>query len=202
MPISVTRRVDASALGVSCNVDEGVQAEDGAIARPSIPRAKVGSLTLRTDNTTGELTLEAAHGVTTAVANKLDVYWAGGKRTGCVVGTVAGNVVPISGGAGDNLPVLNTAVTAMVPQKENFNTIGDNTVAIIAKADTRATIKLQTAVPAVILTINLESGDAGYSWTTAAGIANPLAGQTIASVLLSHDDGVNAREVRVVAPYN
>lgn len=76
-------------------------------------RAKTGTLTTRTDNDTGTLTMEASHGITTSAV--VDVYWSGGARYGMTVGTVSGTSVPIDGGSGDNLPIATTAITAMVP---------------------------------------------------------------------------------------
>src|SRR5687768_15260880 len=79
--------------------------------------AKTGSLTTRTSDTVGELTMTAGHLITTGA--RLDIYWTvagvNGARRGVVVGTVVVNAVPISGGAGDVLPAAATAVTAMVP---------------------------------------------------------------------------------------
>jgi hypothetical protein len=202
MPVNVSSGINASALGQTFNKDLSVAADDAIVAMPDIPRAKNGTLTVRGSNTAGTITLEASHGVTTGATNGIDVYWSGGKRYGCVVGTVSGNDVPISGGSGDNLPVLSTPIKAMVPQKENFTVVGDDAVSILAKADARAVIKLQTATPTVILTIQLESNTDGYVWTSSNGVANPLAGQTITSVLMSHEDGVSDRVVRCIVPKN
>lgn len=75
--------------------------------------AKSGSLTTRTNNSDGTLTMSTGHGITTGA--RLDLYWATGSRRGITVGTVSGNSVPISSGTGDNLPTAATAITAMVP---------------------------------------------------------------------------------------
>lgn len=93
------------------------------------PPGKRGTLTLRTNDTVGELTMEASHGI--ATGNTIYLYWAtggGGKRLAVTVGTVSGNVVPISGGTGDNLPALtdpvyvafNVAAQAMVCSPQRF----------------------------------------------------------------------------------
>ena len=74
----------------------------------ALPVGKAGTLSTRTDDNTGEATLSTGHGITDGMI--VDVYWAAGCRYGMTVGTVATNVVPIDGGAGDNLPTESTAV--------------------------------------------------------------------------------------------
>src|SRR5437870_3562372 len=70
------------------------------VIEDSIPKALPGSLTTRTDNDTGSVTVIGTNTIITG--DKVDVYWSGGQRRGMTVGTVAGQVVPIDLGAGDN----------------------------------------------------------------------------------------------------
>ncbi len=69
-----------------------------------------GTLTVRSDNTSGQVTLAAGHGVVTGIL--ADITWNAGanRRTGVLVGNVNGNNVAFSGGAGDNLPAQDTAI--------------------------------------------------------------------------------------------
>ena len=72
---------------------------------------KPGTLTTRTDDTIGVLTMASGHGVQTG--DTIDIRWVGGSRSGVVVGTVATNSVPISLGDGGVLPVVNTRITVL-----------------------------------------------------------------------------------------
>ena len=75
------------------------------------PHSIAGTLTTRTDDDTGVLTLTSGHGVMTG--NEVDVYWGEDgehSRLEMTVGTVSGTTVPIDGGTGDNLPATSTAV--------------------------------------------------------------------------------------------
>lgn len=74
----------------------------------ALPAGEAGTLTTRTDNTTGTATLGASHGITTGMT--VDVFWASGVRYGVTVGTVSGTSVPFSGGSGDNLPSTSTSL--------------------------------------------------------------------------------------------
>ncbi len=67
-----------------------------------------GPLTTRTDNDTGAVTLSAGHGFITG--DKIDIAWSGGSRKD-MDATVAGNVVSLDGGTGDNLPIESTTLT-------------------------------------------------------------------------------------------
>lgn len=68
-----------------------------------------GTLTTRTDDDTGEITVVGGNrGLTTS--ETVDVYWSGGSRTGMSITNVAGAVVTIDGGSGDVLPSTSTAM--------------------------------------------------------------------------------------------
>lgn len=190
-----------SVLGVSVQLNRDVEGDAYVGGSPTIPRAKTGTLSTRTDNDTGVLTLETSHGVTTGEANKIDVYWNGGKRIGMTVGTVSGNSVPIDGGTGDNLPVVDTEITAMVPELIPFSLDGDECLILAANGETRGTIQLfDDDSPAVKqLQIDIESASNGYIWNNESGVTNPIAGDIIVYGLFSHDDGVYARTIRGVA---
>lgn len=161
---------------------------DGHVGRSvAVPAAKSGSLTTRTNATDGELTVPDN---TFTTAQVVDLYWATGKRVGVVIGTVAGNVCPISGGTGDDLPDAATAVTLMVAHSESFsilNTAHIQTVIGYSIA-TVATIRFFTSTT---LVGQLDVGPAtnSFIWDTAMGTDNPLDAQsTITSVTFSHAD--------------
>ncbi|MBK9128182.1 MAG: hypothetical protein IPM13_10320 [Phycisphaerales bacterium] len=86
---------------------------------------KRGTLTTRTSDTAGTLTMESGHGI--ATGNTIHVYWDGGKRIGVTVGTVSGTSVPISGGSGDNLPDAST------PMYVAYNNSSLNNVCVPAR---------------------------------------------------------------------
>lgn len=173
----------------------------------SLAAAKTGTLTTRTDATTGTLTMSSGHGITTGA--RLDFYWdisgVKGKRIGVTVGTVSTNSVPFSGGAGDDLPVNNSAITAQVPDQENITLTGSNVVLITfqlpAPTGERATVVLASA-GADELQINLDETTDTYIWSTQDGSSNPISGDTITKVFLSHARSDAACNVRGQIGYN
>jgi len=124
MSVNITYGVSVSGSGISMQ-SAIVRTGSAPIGLyETLPAAKTGTLSTRTNDTSGTLTLESGHGITTAAV--IDLYWDGGSRYGVTVGTVSGTSVPISGGAGDNLPIATTAVTATTRTTANIYIDGDN----------------------------------------------------------------------------
>jgi len=67
-----------------------------------------GTLSTRTDDDDGVVTVAAGHGV--SAEDLVNVLWAsGGLRVGMSVSMAAATTVTVSGGSGDALPVVDTA---------------------------------------------------------------------------------------------
>jgi hypothetical protein len=176
--------IGGSVGGVSINSTIQRDAEGIVGQEPPLPAAKAGTLTTRTDNTSGTLTLGAGHGVTTG--NVIDLYWDGGRRYNVTVGTVSGNTVPISGGAGDNLPVLNAAITAAVQTVIDAPFDGNLVLAIAAQCSKRARVEFYQN-SSMVLGIDLVAGETWVWWTGGAG-TNPLAGADVTAIKASQAD--------------
>jgi hypothetical protein len=112
--------LSGTALTLSDGTGDALPTGDHAILiafeRSRVPDIEAsGSLTTRTDNTDGTVTLTAPHQIQVGnIASIYTITWSGGSRTGVTGdrGTGANsNVLAISGGSGDNLPAQDTAVT-------------------------------------------------------------------------------------------
>jgi hypothetical protein len=167
---------------------------------PSVPAAKTGTLTTRTDANTGTLTMSSGHGFTDGV--KVDVFWATGSRRNMTVGTVATNSVPVDGGSGDDLPAAATAITAMVPVAVDFTVTGNNVVLLSASAPVTGYVVFVESGPADIAAATYKVGaNDGANWTDAIGTTNPLASKTTTQVKFSHGE-TSAKTMTAVALYN
>lgn len=152
----------------------------------SIPGAKSGSLTTRTDDTTGTLTMVTGHGLTTGA--KVSLFWAGGRRYNVTLGTVATDSVPITNsGAGDNLPTQGTAIRVCVEVEFSTDIVGDRLRAYAFFAPKRGTVQLVagTTVEKVEDTVG---DNQEQDWTYGGTEVNPIVGDTITKVRLSHED--------------
>ncbi len=102
----------------------------------SVPLAKQGTLTLRTDNNTGTITMASgSHGITTGA--RVAIFWLDA-TTGAVtcqrrvtVGTVSGTSLPIDLGTGSNLPPLSTVVQVAVTQEVDITVTAADIVAFL-----------------------------------------------------------------------
>jgi len=187
---TVTHAQSISGGGVTIQPLPIARTNSGAIGlEDTLEAAKIGQLTTRTDNTDGELTMAASHGITTAAV--IDLYWTGGVRYGVVVGTVATNAVPISGGSGDNLPSNMTAITAVIQKSINLAIDGDETdiLAVILETNdksvrTAAHIQFRDASNDEIAEVDLIT-NVPQVWDIAGGSANPFTGDPITNLKCS-----------------
>lgn len=167
------------------------------------PAAKAGTLTARTDANTGEFTL-AAHGF--LATQRVDAYWdiggVKGHRRGMTVGVIAGNVVPIDGGAGDDLPADESPIILARSYEYDFRVDGNDLVGLVFYGDARSIFVLAIADGTEQYAIHFPDLAQAKAWWAASGDVNPVAGDVIAKLFMSHADTAAAKALRVGAAYN
>lgn len=187
---SVTFAQSISGGGVTIQTQPIIRTSSAPIAlEDTLSAAKSGTLTTRTDDNTGTLTMAAGHGFTDGQI--IDIYWSGGVQRSVTVGTVATNSVPIDSGIGDNLPIATTAITAVVQQSINLAIDGDNAkiVAIVLETTTKtlataANVQFRDAAADVIAEIDLVT-NVPQVWDIQGGSANPFTGDPITNLKAS-----------------
>lgn len=200
---SITYASSISGGGVTIQSPAVVRTGSASIGlEESLPAAETGSLTTRTDDDTGTITMDSGgHGITTGAT--VDVYWDGGVQYACTVGTVSGTSVPIDTGSGDNLPPQDTDVTVVVVTEPNISIDGDN-VEILAITFETADTSLRTAAHIQFL----DSGDAEIAeidlvantpqvWDIAGGSANPFTGNAITKAICSNGNSSTAGTLKI-----
>lgn len=187
---TVTHAQSISGVGVTIQTQPIARTNSGAIAlEDTLNTAKAGTLSTRTDNNTGTLTLGSGHGITDGQI--IDIYWSGGVQRTVTVGTVSGTSVPIDGGIGDNLPIATTAITACVQKAVNLLIDGDNTdiIAVVLETvdktlRTAANVQFLDAASDVIAEIDLVA-NVPQVWDIEGGSANPFTGDVITNLKAS-----------------
>lgn len=179
---------------------------------PAIVTAQsAGTLTTRTDNDTGVVTLATGHGITTGM--KCDVYWTGGKRYG-MDATVATNAITLDGGAGDNLPTEATENIAVVKQLDvevNFDGDDAQIIGVFYRnpSDTGANGHLDlldagaASIEAIDLVHETANGGVDNVWDIVGGDANAFTGNRVTIGKVTHDSLTAAKLyicVGLVAP--
>lgn len=147
----------------------------------ALPAGKAGTLSTRTNHTEGTCTLAAEHGITTAAI--VDLYWATGKRRGVTVGTVSGTSVPITGGAGDNLPTQTTAIVMSVQVPVAIAFSSSLIKLMLLSCDQRASLDFFDAAvdgsSVLSSPIDLPEAGAGFGWADNSGVATPFNGSQV-----------------------
>lgn len=189
--------------GVTFNQDIPVSGDGYVKKGKTVNPAKAGTLTTRTSATVGTLTMtDSGHGI--ATADLIDLYFADGtSRQGVVVGTVSGTSVPITAGAGDNLPTLNSAIIAAIAVSEPFAFDGDDCQAFGLQGENDSIITITQADNTKIFSVRLtEENGYAYAWADGNGVTNPLAGVDAGKVFFTQgvtDDGTkNMQAVALV----
>src|SRR6187399_742202 len=117
-----TYGVSLQAGGVSIQ-SAAVRTGDGVIGiEATLPAAVAGTLTTRTDNDTGVVTVES-HSILDT--DTVDVYWSGGMRKDVDVTAVTATTISIDAGTGTNLPIATTPVTIVKQVTINVSIDGD-----------------------------------------------------------------------------
>jgi len=149
-----------------------------------LPAGKAGTLTTRTSNTVGEATLGTGHGI--ATGNVVDVSWDGGVRYGVTVGTVAGNVVPLTdSGNGDNLPAQGTDLVVSKQITINTDFDGDDAVMFAVHSTKRSHVDFQDSGGLSLEAVDLPSNEVWW-WAEGTGETNPLSGNAVDRVKVSN----------------
>jgi len=198
MPTSrLTLNGDIGGISVNSTL---TRTADGQIGHDvTLNPAKTGTLSARTSDTEGTLTLESAHGLVDG--DIIDVYWGGGRRYDVVVGTVAGDDVPISGGSGDALPAQGTAVTANKQQVIDTDFDGDLLEAIGALCTARAHLGFYDTGALLALSLDLGASEL-WHWLNGGTAANPLAGKSIDYVVATQAESTAEANLKLGILYD
>jgi hypothetical protein len=169
---------------------------------PTLAAAKTGTLTVRTSNSVGTLTMSSGHGIGTA--GLFDMYWfnsdgtLAGARRAVIAGTVSTNSVPITGGSGDNLPTAASAIVAMLRDTESNTIAGDNIKAILVYSPVPCFVVFAASDDTVLFSVPITAVNGVYRWNYDSGVTNPLAGVTVAKILITHSDSDASQVPQVV----
>lgn len=185
MSLTGIAKLAAQLPGVHVNVSLAKTATGSIAQSQALAAAKTGSLTTRTDNTDGELTMTTGHGITDGA--RIAIFWSGGCAYLGTVGTVVGNVVPFTGAAGDNLPVDGTAVTVQVMTPLDVDFDGDKAEIVAASFRRRGVVVFEASGDAVLDAGDIAAGE-GYVYVSGLSQSNPLAGNPVDQVWVASGD--------------
>lgn len=177
---------------------------DGGISRSiAVPAGVTGTLTTRTDDNTGTITLTDSGSVSTGA--NVDIYWDGGVQYNVTVGTVSGTSCPIDSGIGDNLPSTSTAVVISVRQQVNADIDGDNLSLLAMKQlytqsnETSAShVDFQESDNTEVVEVDLVA-NVPQVYDITGGATNIFTGDPIAKFFVSNGSSTNAATFQLLA---
>ena len=197
----------SSAIGGLSFQESRTRTGDGQIVHNiSIAAADAASLTTRTDNTDGVITAdESDHRVSTG--DRVDLYWTTAdvnyQRRGVTVGTVSAELIPISGGDGDNLPIQDSDIVICVVDEIDLSVDGDNIVAVLTSlAKLGQIVFLDIDVSDVEITTWFLGEGVTKTWDNEDGDTNPFVGVTLSRVYISHSDTAAAATAQLGILYD
>lgn len=201
LPTKVVKQVTAGPQ----NITETSQFDTNqqALINRSVPRAFAGTVTTQNSAISGILTVAASPAHTIEVGDFIDIYSAGGVTTGAEVTAKDATTITFitadaagegAGGKSIGLPVITTPITVMTRVTVLLDVDMDNAAVISFGTSKRGCCIFSTlaadddyAAHAYDWAMILQDGDVRV-WTEDDGTANPLTGDTVAAVHLSHDD--------------
>lgn len=185
---TATLGVNVSLGGVNVSGQIQRQGEGQISADVALAAGKAGTLSTRTDDDTGVCTLATGHGITTG--QKVSVVWDGGARIN-MDATVAGDDVTVDAGSGDNLPAQDTAVVVSVVQRINEVIVGDDIQILAAVCTKDAVLAFYDDGDSLLAVQNLYASEP-FVYTSGGVLTNPLAGDTVAYVLVGNGEAAAA----------
>lgn len=191
MSLTGIAKLTAQLPGVNVNVNLAKTATGSIAQSQALAAAKTGTLSTRTGNTDGELTMATGHGITDAA--RIAIFWSGGCAYLGTVGTVVGNAVPFTGAAGDNLPDQDTAVTVQVMTPLDVDFDGDKAEIVAASFTRRGVVVFEDSNDVVLDAGDIAAGE-GYVYVSGLSQSNPLTGNPVDQVWVANgdSDGTNA----------
>lgn len=198
MTVRATIAKSMSMANGTFNSTATVEADAVIFEDVSVPAGFAGTLTARGSDSAGTVTTTNSHTITTGV--RADVYWTGGCRRGVTVGTVNVKAIPISGGSGDALPLQTTDILIVEPLLLDMAVLGTNVDCLMLYAAKRGQFVFVDDNDAELHQVELPASGS-WAWSEDDGFTNPITGDTVAGVYVSHGDAA-AATMRVGILYN
>jgi len=175
--------------GTTISNNASITSDTWASWTDTLEAADGGSLTTRTSDTEGVVTLDdSSHALETG--DVLDLYWTGGKRRGVAV-TISVNEATISGGSGDVLPTQGSDISVAKVKEVDMDFNPTNMQAIAVSLNQGGQLVFINSSNAELANYTLVANQ-GWMWYDGNGYDNPLTDSTDSS---SDDDYVSKMRI-------
>jgi hypothetical protein len=176
-----TTSLTVAGLTISSSIEREQESSDRIAL--DVPAGLAGSLTTRTDDNTGVVTLASGHGILTD--DVVSIFWAGGFASAATVSGSTATTVTFDVDSGDTLPIATTSVVVSKKATHELLLNGDSLDMFAIKNTQRCCIAFLDDESAAALTYEIAERE-GRFWVSGMGFVNPLAGESIESVSISN----------------
>jgi len=194
--ISVSNAQTIAGKTISGNAS--IAADNEVSSTETIPVGIAGTLSTRTSDTAGVLTVESGHGYESA--DEISIASASAFSYDGVVDSVAATTITFSSADGDVLPLVDAAIIASQPTEIDITFSGTALVALAASCTQRALFTLENS-STVDLAQEVQANGLPYAWNTSMGFTNPVTGDAIVKANV-YNGSVTAATFSMVAAYN
>ena len=169
-------------------VDAQIVRQDEAVSSIQIamPAARAGTLTTRTNDTTGVVTVAEGHGITDE--DTVAVFWDGGRRYAVAVSATTATTVSIgSGGAGAVLPAEDSVVTICKETTSNLVVDGDDIHIIAVYGPSRLSANIRKAAGVSVKALDIPAKES-FAYISGFSASNPFATESLLDAVVAHDE--------------
>lgn len=176
---------------------------DGTVVREiALPVGQAGTLSTRTNDGAGVITLSVGHGI--AAATVVDIYWAAGARYGVRIDSLGGTgdveltFDDIPAATGDVLPAASTAVVVTPRVNVNVAIDGDEVEMFGAHCTQRSQVSFYDVGDALIKQYEIEIAESVEAWHSSMTGTNPLTGNPITYARASNSSSTTAATMTIL----
>lgn len=183
--MSALGRVNISYRVGGAVVDAVIDREDeqGATTQVALDAGIAGTLTTRTDDAIGVITVAEGHGLTTS--DTIAVFWGAGRRYGSTITGTTATTVTIATGAGTVLPAVSSVVTIGKEVVTSLGHIGNDLKIFSAHSPNRLSLNIRNADPATLLALDVAAKESWAYISNFSG-ANPFVDVTLVTGVLAN----------------
>lgn len=183
--MSALGRVNISYRVGGAVVDAVIDREDeqGATTQVALDAGIAGTLTTRTSDSVGVITVAEGHGLTTS--DTIAVFWIAGMRYGVTITGTTATTVTIATGAGTVLPAVSSVVTIGKEVVTSLGHIGDDLKIFAIHSTNRLSANIRDVTPATIEALDVAARESWAYISNYSG-ANPFAGETLVTAVLAN----------------
>lgn len=183
MTVAASADININVAGVTVKQRITRNDDQGTRLSLALPAAIAGTLSTRTDASSGVLTVATGHGI--QADDEIGIFWEGGLARKATVASVTGTTITFAVDDGDDLPAATTAVTTSVIQVFSLDLVGDSIIVMAIGNVGRISMEFLSSAPASLLTYDIAENE-GRSWIKSLDTTNPLAGDTVDSLEVSN----------------